>query len=901
MVKKRLLTAPIAKKWFYLLSFSIPLLAVFLYFALAHSFPFGNSSLLTTDLGQEYIDFYQYYRRVLLGHPDQFFYSFSSSLGGPMLGTWAYYLLSPLNLILLVTPGKWITVGVWLMTALKLGLTGFTMFYFLDHRPQSKRLNNEWQLALSLAYALCGYTTAYQLNIMWLDGVILLPIILLGLEYLVTQGKFWTYLWSLSLAILTNYYIGYMLCLFSVLYFIYLLILHWPAQQRGRIIARFSFSSLLAGGLNTWLLLPNLLELRASKATYNASKMIWRFEYNPLQLIPKLMLGSYSFDQMSSGQANIFTGTIVLFLAILFFLLRNIPHRQKIAAGVLTVFLLLSFCLEPLDLLWHGGQFPVWYPSRFSFIFSAWLIILAVTSLTHRQNLQLWQVGILGGVLVAWLGYLFFNQNQIDYLKPINLAFTCFFAIVSFFLIMFYFSTSPRALLRFALAIVLMGEMLINYQASLQQISYTRQSEYWSYTGLLSKAIKQVDAQDIQQHRLEKTFNRTNDDPFQFGYAGGQTFNSMLDPIIGKFYDQIGQAAGDNFVNYKYGTQITDSLLGYHTWLTTNTAVNQELPELPDLSAGLTTTSFRPDVSSYELVKNTGAVSIYQNPNALNYVFAANQQITKTQLLDNQPVTNQERIIAGLTGTNAYQPLYSLVNFDQVKLTNLTRDTPTPAAVYTRKMSELPGSVTFTFTPTTNNSYYLSLGNALDSDQITITVNDENVPINENFRSAILLNVARREIGKKIKITISLKKNQVYLQNINLYQLDQATVNQRFKQLKNGNAKLTTVKGDQLSGTIKLNKKQMLMTTIPANAGWHLYIDGQEHATTKVLKTFLGAKVSPGQHQFEFKFRPVGWQAGWIITLVSALIIAAILLQQKLRPRRFFNPKRLRKMKKTVS
>src|SRR5699024_9004384 len=150
------------------------------------------------------------------------------------------------------------------------------------------------------------------------------------------------------------------------------------------------------------------------------------------------------------------------------------PGRQKLAAGGITLFLLLSFCLEPLDLLWHGGQFPVWYPSRFSFIFSAWLIILSSSALTHRQNLRLWQVVVLGGFMVALLCYLFFNQNQIDYLKPINLAFTCFFAIVSFFLIMFYFSGPPRNLLRFALAIVLISELLINYQASLQQISYTR-------------------------------------------------------------------------------------------------------------------------------------------------------------------------------------------------------------------------------------------------------------------------------------------------------------------------------------------------------------------------------------------------------------------------------------------
>ncbi len=108
------------------LSFLLPFAIIFIYGLSRHVFPFGGQTIMTVDLGQQYIDFFAYFRTTLLQHPDTFFYSFAKGLGGDMLGVWAYYLMSPFNLLVLLTPGKWLSFGVWLMVLLKYGFSGLS-------------------------------------------------------------------------------------------------------------------------------------------------------------------------------------------------------------------------------------------------------------------------------------------------------------------------------------------------------------------------------------------------------------------------------------------------------------------------------------------------------------------------------------------------------------------------------------------------------------------------------------------------------------------------------------------------------------------------------------------------------------------------------------------------------
>ena len=86
----------------------------------------------------------------------------------------------------------------------------------------------------STCYALSGYLAAYNWNVMWLDCLILLPLILLGAERLAREGRWVMYTVTLGLCILTNYYISIMICIFLVLYFGMLLITEYYTMTEGQ-------------------------------------------------------------------------------------------------------------------------------------------------------------------------------------------------------------------------------------------------------------------------------------------------------------------------------------------------------------------------------------------------------------------------------------------------------------------------------------------------------------------------------------------------------------------------------------------------------------------------------------------------------------------------------------------
>lgn len=318
---------------------------------------------------------FSYLREMLTGDRG-FFYSFSKTLGGDMAGLNAYYLMSPFNLLLLLFSTEQLPIAVEIITLLKIGLCGLAFYLCITK-------NKTWHgLIFSTSYALMAYNIVYQQNIMWLDSVILLPLLVLGIQRIIKERTPFLYLFSLFGCIVTNYYLGFMICIFSALFFLYQYLCCTEKQNKNiAVLFQYGASSILGGGLGMYVILPALKSLQGGKAVFDISMLTMSKVFPLRDFLSKIFIGSFDYGQIVTGQPhryiplpNIYCGMIVLVFAGIFFLNKKIQIQKRLGMFFLLTILLASFYLKGLNMIWHGFNEPTWFPFRFSFLFSFLLI-----------------------------------------------------------------------------------------------------------------------------------------------------------------------------------------------------------------------------------------------------------------------------------------------------------------------------------------------------------------------------------------------------------------------------------------------------------------------------------------------------------------------------------------------
>ena len=118
-------------KYPYLLfSFLAPFGSMMLLMLVAGYTPFGNKSMLYSDMWHQYYPFFKAFRDTLR-EGKSLLYTWNVGMGLDYLGLIAYYLASPLNLLSALLPESW-TLGYFgMLVPLKLGFAGLFFAYFL--------------------------------------------------------------------------------------------------------------------------------------------------------------------------------------------------------------------------------------------------------------------------------------------------------------------------------------------------------------------------------------------------------------------------------------------------------------------------------------------------------------------------------------------------------------------------------------------------------------------------------------------------------------------------------------------------------------------------------------------------------------------------------------------------
>lgn len=851
-------------------SFFIPVLITIFYFACRHMAPFGSSSILTVDLGQQYIDFFAYFRETILHNPRGIFYTFAQGLGGNMFGTWAYYLMSPLNWLLLFFPTQQLPSAILLLTVLQYGLAGLSSAYLL---LQLKQMDNRYIPAFSTCYSLMGWMVANQLNIIWLDAIIILPLVFLGVIRLIVYQKAATYILWLTLILIINYYFAYMIAIFITLMVWFINFNHSNNRQQFWLTEwRWFKASLISGALAAFNLIPTYLSLRNSKMNYSTNLFHFKVEYNPLQFFGKFFNGSFDFKQLPSGTPNLFVASFILILVGYFYFSNSITLRLKLSHLAITLFMFVSMWFAPLDLLWHAGQMPVWYPYRFSFVFSFWLIITAyyTWSIILQNQLEkgaLIKTLIVAVIIIAAIGLII---KQLEYLTiPNYLIGIGYFILTAILLVILAKQSLYQAKYLPLLVVSLVTvEMTINFVNSLNNLSYLNSNEYNSYAQMVQKQARLLQSNDSSFYRIGSTFARTKNDPFTGNYNGTSLFSSTLDSKTSRFYANMGNPDGDAFVTYTNGTTFTDSLLGikYYWSQSPATKINGKLIKSP-----LSTISYRPDIAAnYSKINQNGLVTTSKNNNALPLMFLTTQKTTINQASKNDPIDYQNHLYQIMTGRQ--QNILTSQSITNFKYQNLHSISTLDDAILQKSELLKPAQLSFNITTKPHHSYYLTLGSNLSTKDLSIYVNNKKVTQYPDYRHAVVLNIASTKQAQLVKVTLKPKKNNVWLQDMNLYQLNNQQLAQSMQKIKHQNIKITTVKNNQIMSKVNVNQvRQTLLTTIPYDKGWRIKVDGKKVNASAWANMFTKISLPKGKHQISFTYYPNGLIIGIWISCLSGV------------------------------
>lgn len=551
------------------------LMLLFLWKGLA---PFGTKSLVVMDANIQYLDFFSYYKDVLSGD-NSILYSFEKTLGGSCIAVFSYYLSSPFNLLLFFFQDSQLHSFFDLAVALKLSLAAMTFAFFSTNRLEK---GADGSLAIfvltAMGYGLCQYTLAQSSNIMWLDGVYMLPLILLQISNLVRRKKAWPLPFLVGAAIIFNWYSAGINCIFSAFWFLFESILYAWEEKAGfrhfiRCAVKYVAGMVTGVLMSAALFLPTIGALR--KSTRGSLRWDDLKDLSFLGEFPSA-IQQYSYGAPSSlGSVALFCGSLALILALFALFCREISLRKRALFAGLLFGSLLSFYWHPLYTLFSLFQRVGSYHYRYSYtgIFSI-LFLALIGSQALRTRQQTHRFAVIALVFAA-------AQVLLHYCNPTNdlkyvYATAAMIVFSSLLLLAFRFAPHRKPHFRKAawalfLAVGIL-DLSLNAHYLMKRYSADGVTEYQSYRQAQEETISAIQSEDDSLYRITQTSTRNVSDNgltayynegLAYGYPSISGYTSSPDDIQREFLDKVGYPMdGANMCITDTSILGADSLLG---------------------------------------------------------------------------------------------------------------------------------------------------------------------------------------------------------------------------------------------------------------------------------------------------------------------------------------------------
>ncbi len=885
------------------ISFLTPCLTLLISYFIFQVFPFGDNSVLSLDLNGQYVYYYDYMYDVFAGK-ESLFYSWSRNLSGEFMGIIGYYLASPFNFLVWIWPRECITEGLLTMMVTKVGAIGFCMAIYLSRCKNMDRLTT---VIFSTCYALSAYTLEQTMNPMWLDGVMILPIVIFGIEKLIDEGKFIMLTISLVYAFVTCFYIGYMIGIFSAIYFFYYSVATHKKKFYRLFIPRglmFTGVAIVSVMISAFMLLPVYHSLSYGKFDFSdnvtqAKELSTNFDF--IEILNKMFPGTYDTCRMS-GLPFVYCGTVVLILLPCYFFLKKIRGRDRIATAVLISILVVSMYIREADMVWHGGQRPNWLPYRYSFMLSFIMTACAARAFNERKEISKKAITISS---LAWFGVLLGIDKIGHYVEDIKrdtmdglavvLPAMLVLLIVSAAVVQLKDKVSTKKPAVVLLCLILLAECFYNTISQLNRqdadIVYSTRPSYVDVIQPTRQKVEEIKENDPGFYRIEKTYFRTVNDPLATNMYGLSHSSSMLNAKPINLLKDLGFSARSHYTRYTGATEITKSLFG----------VKYELSNSDDT----------------QKVKSVDDIIVNKNEYALPMAYLVDKAYSSLKFTENDPFENQNKLLKAMLGNTFSDAKYfrriqnseeTPVNLEKVNVTQgKTTDGHHSFKIVTEGKN---AEIVYTLNMPAKSSLYMYLPSKYER-TVNVWLNRKTFlgKYFENDNNSIM-KIGDFEEGEQVIIGLTLTKSDLYFREAQFVYVDEDVINKDLQALKDMNTQTVCERPTptEMKVTVNAEKDMYLFTSIPEEKGWTVYIDGKkadlepqkgtdDPGLKKInyyvaLDSLLTVPVSAGQHTIEFRFVTAGYPVAIYCSIAGLLLfVVSILLYL-----RFFRGRNAKKL-----
>lgn len=841
----------VQKNLIYILSTLIPFALMMVIFIAREVYPFGDESFLHIDMYHQYFPFLtEFYHQVKDG--ESLFYSFQTGIGSNFLALFVYYLASPFNWLSLLCPESLLIEFMTYFVVLKIAACGFTFSYYLKKHFQSDSFSI---IFFAVFYALSGYMAAYNWNVMWLDCIVLAPLIILGLERLVKGEDSKLYCITLALSILSNYYISIMICIYLVLYFFVLLI---SAKKKGQAMLRFAWYSLLAGGMAAILLLPELAALAFTEfSNFDFPNKVTSY-FSILDVLARHSM-NVPVETGLDHWPNLYCGVAVFFLLPLYVIKKEVPLKEKLPKLILLVFLIFSFSTNTLNFIWHGLNYPDSLPCRQSFLY---IVLLLTVCFEALKDIEKYRKKTIGLCFFGVLCFLLICDKLIDTemftysIFLVTLVMLALYGMLIFFL--FGKPENKKRVLYATLAAVMVEAGVNTFITSCPTVNRTNYLKSYDDYYTLMDSISETDTDFF---RVEKFRRVTKNDGMLLSYPSASLFSSTSNAHVKDFYAKYGMQNSKVYYNYEGSTPLTAALLNVKYMISKDLLADNSLRRLVATQGDLYlyentyTLPFGFFVNTEETGKSDAEIvataKLFGNVNALEEVIKeeTEEEIAEEALT---PLTLQNRLVSALSQTDS--PLFEVLGTERIGSDTVLITTERDGYVYaytdspkikvvTASCPEMEDSLEF---KKLNNEYIMDLGYHHAGDIITLETEDEGS-----------LHVAA-------------------------YTLNETVLEECLTTVSAQSLTLDSYDSSHIKGHIDVKGEGELVLSVPYEPGWTLKVNGVVTEMNIFEDCFISIPLEDGSYTIELSYYPSGLNAGIVISVLSlAAFIATIYFNKK--------------------